>query len=122
MRFKRRATLGPRRVADRGEAQELIGRDLEGEGELELPTLPKRLPRAVLSQSEMERVLMEPDLTTPLGLRDRAILEMLYSTGIRRMELVGQDCMDLDAERGTLLVREGNCRRRTRSPRPAREG
>ncbi|MDB4913027.1 MAG: xerC [Gemmatimonadetes bacterium] len=75
--------------------------------ELELPRLPKRLPRAVLSISEMERVLAQPDLVTPLGLRDRAILEVLYSTGIRRMELVGLDCADLDAERGALLVREG---------------
>ena len=75
--------------------------------ELELPRLPKRLPRAVLSVSEMERVLAQPDLTTSLGLRDRAILEVLYSTGIRRMELVGLDCTDLDAERGALLVREG---------------
>ncbi len=75
--------------------------------ELELPRLPKRLPRAVLSVSEMERVLMQPDITSPLGLRDRAILEVLYSTGIRRMELVGLDVSDLDAERGTLLVREG---------------
>ncbi len=55
----------------------------------------------------MERVLAQPDLTTALGLRDRAILEVLYSTGIRRMELVGLDCTDLDAERGTLFVREG---------------
>ena len=75
--------------------------------ELELPRLPKRLPRAVLSMSEMERVLAQPDLATALGLRDRAILEVLYSTGIRRMELVGLDCTDLDAERGALLVREG---------------
>ena len=75
--------------------------------ELDLPRLPKRLPRAVLSISEMERVLAQPDLTTALGLRDRAILEVLYSTGIRRMELVGLDCTDLDAERGALLVREG---------------
>lgn len=75
--------------------------------ELELPRLPKRLPRAVLTVSEMERVLQQPDLTTPLGLRDRAILEVLYSTGIRRMELVGLGCTDLDAERGALLVREG---------------
>jgi len=75
--------------------------------EMELPRLPKRLPRAVLTASETERVLAAPDLTTALGLRDRAILEVLYSTGIRRMELVGLDCIDLDGERGTLLVREG---------------
>lgn len=75
--------------------------------ELELPRLPKRLPRAVLSVSEVERVLAQPDVATALGLRDRAILEVLYSTGIRRMELVGLDCRDLDAARGVLFVREG---------------
>lgn len=75
--------------------------------EMELPRLPKRLPRAVLTASETERVLAQPDLSTALGLRDRAIVEVLYSTGIRRMELVGLDCADLDGERGTLLVREG---------------
>jgi len=75
--------------------------------ELELPRLPRRLPKAVLSVSEAEAVLARPDLTTALGLRDRAILEVLYSTGIRRKELVGLDLPDLDAERGVLLVREG---------------
>ncbi len=75
--------------------------------ELVMPHLPKRLPRAVLSVSEMERVLAQPDLETALGLRDRAILEVLYSTGIRRVELIGLDGTDLDAERGTLFVREG---------------
>ena len=75
--------------------------------ELELPRLPNRLPRAVLSISEAERVLAQPDLTTALGLRDRAILEVLYSTGLRRMELIGLDLTDLDAERGVVLVREG---------------
>lgn len=75
--------------------------------ELALPRLPKRLPRAVLTVSEMERVLAQPDSTTALGLRDRAILEVLYSTGIRRMELVGLDLSDLDAERGALFIREG---------------
>jgi len=54
--------------------------------EMELPRLPKRLPRAVLTVSEMERVLAATNVSTALGLRDRAILEVLYSTGIRRME------------------------------------
>ena len=70
------------------------------------PGLPNRLPRAVLSISEAKRVLAQPDLATALGLRDRAILEVLYSTGLRRMELVGLDLADLDAERGVVLVRE----------------
>jgi integrase/recombinase XerD len=75
--------------------------------DMELPRLPKRLPRAVLSVSEAERVLAQPDLTTALGLRDRAILEVLYSTGLRRMEVIGLDLPDVDAERAVVLVREG---------------
>jgi integrase/recombinase XerD len=42
-----------------------------------------------------------------LGKRDRAMLEVLYSTGMRRMELTGLSVYDLDAERGTLMVRQG---------------
>lgn len=88
--------------------------------ELEMPKLPKRLPRAVLSVSEVERVLAEPTLDTALGLRDRAILEVLYSTGIRRMELVGLDGIDLDAERGALHPRGQGEEGSTRPDRRAR--
>ncbi|MBN2193848.1 MAG: tyrosine-type recombinase/integrase [Polyangiaceae bacterium] len=49
----------------------------------------------------------QPDLGDALGVRDRAILEVLYSTGIRRSELVRLGVYDLDAERGTLTVRQG---------------
>jgi integrase/recombinase XerD len=75
--------------------------------EIELPRLEKRLPRHVLSVSEAEAVLTKPDLNTPLGIRDRAMLETFYSTGIRRMELAGLAIYDLDVERGTLMVRQG---------------
>ncbi len=75
--------------------------------DLALPRLPKRLPRAVLSVSEAERVLAQPDVTTALGLRDRAILEVLYSTGLRRHELIGLDGTDVNVERGLVFVREG---------------
>jgi len=75
--------------------------------ELDPPRLPQRLPRAVLSVSEAERVLAQPDVTTALGLRDRAMLEVLYSTGLRRLELINLDLPDLDAERAVVLVREG---------------
>jgi integrase/recombinase XerD len=61
----------------------------------------------VLNVSEVERILAVPDVEDPLGLRDRAILETFYSTGIRRTELCRLSVYDLDAERGTLLVREG---------------
>ena len=79
--------------------------------ELVLPRLPKRLPRAVLTISEMERVLAQPDVTTASGLRDRAILEVLYSTGIRRMELVGLDLSDLDASAARSSSARGRERR-----------
>jgi integrase/recombinase XerD len=75
--------------------------------ELMLPRKVKRLPRQVLSAPEAERVLAVPDTTRVFGLRNRAILEVLYSTGLRRLELVRLQLQDLDAERGTLLVREG---------------
>jgi integrase/recombinase XerD len=75
--------------------------------EIELPKLEKRLPRHVLSVSESEAVLTTPDLESPLGVRDRAMLETFYSTGIRRMELAGLAIYDLDVERGTLMVRQG---------------
>lgn len=68
--------------------------------ELELPKLERRLPRFVLTESEVEKVMMQPDLADPIGIRDRAILEVFYSTGIRRMEVIGLKLTDLDAERG----------------------
>lgn len=75
--------------------------------ELELPRMEKRLPRHVLSAREVEKVLSLPDIATPIGMRDRAMLEVLYSTGIRRMELINLGLTDIDADRGTLMVRQG---------------
>jgi integrase/recombinase XerD len=75
--------------------------------EIDLPKSPKHLPRAVLSVEEAEAVLAGPDLSDPLGLRDRAILETLYSTGLRRAELAALTLKDLDRSRRTVLVREG---------------
>ena len=75
--------------------------------EIVLPRLPQRLPRAVLNAEEAEAVLARPDVGTPGGLRDRAMLEVLYSTGLRRAELAGLLLFDVDATRGTVFVREG---------------
>ena len=75
--------------------------------DLELPRLDKRLPRAILTQSEVEAVLNGIDATTPMGVRARAILEVLYSTGMRRMGVIGLRWDDIDTERGTLFIREG---------------
>ncbi|WP_419628109.1 site-specific integrase [Thiolapillus sp.] len=56
--------------------------------ELELPKPEKRLPKHTLTPEEAELVLSQPDIETDAGLRDRAILEVLYSTGIRRQEVI----------------------------------
>lgn len=74
---------------------------------LQLPRLPKRLPSGVLNLEEVEQVIEQAPLDTPLGLRDRAMMEVLFSTGIRRQELVGLQVMDLDLEGGTLWIRKG---------------
>jgi integrase/recombinase XerD len=75
--------------------------------DLELPRKLKRLPRVVLSATEVERVMAVVDLGSPLGWRDRAMLEVLYATGVRRMELARLELGDVDAERGVVLIREG---------------
>ncbi|MGI8423083.1 MAG: site-specific tyrosine recombinase XerC [Chloroflexota bacterium] len=75
--------------------------------DLELPRIGWRLPGEALTASEAEAVLAQPDVTKPLGLRDRAIMETFYSTGIRRAELAALSVFDVDAERGTLFVRQG---------------
>jgi integrase/recombinase XerD len=75
--------------------------------DLELPRLEKRLPKHVLNIKEAESILAMPDLGTLTGIRDRAILETLYSTGMRRMELLGLHMNDIDPERGTVMIRQG---------------
>jgi integrase/recombinase XerD len=79
--------------------------------ELELPKVVKQLPRTVLTALEAEAVIRLPDINDVLGLRDRAILEVLYSTAIRRAELVHLRVFDVDRHRGTLMVREGKGKR-----------
>jgi len=79
--------------------------------EIELPRVPKRLPRDVLTAAEAEAVLGQADVKTAMGVRDRAILETFYSTGIRRQELANVRLYDLDLGRGTLMVREGKNRK-----------
>src|SRR5271165_4704795 len=75
--------------------------------ELELPRLGMRLPKAVLTAAEADQVIALPNIHDPLGLRDRAILETLYSTGMRRLELVNLKIWDLDLERLTVTIRQG---------------
>ncbi|MBK9237223.1 MAG: site-specific tyrosine recombinase XerC [Rhodoferax sp.] len=75
--------------------------------DMELPRKIKRLPRVVLTAAEAERVMAGVDLGQPMGLRDRAMLEVLYATGIRRHEIAALELGDIEAERGVMLIREG---------------
>lgn len=75
--------------------------------ELELPRPEMRLPKAVLTAEEAEAVLHRPNLGTVTGLRDRAILELLYATAIRRMELIDLKLWDVDYARRSLTIRQG---------------
>jgi len=79
--------------------------------DLELPKVEQRLPKAALTADEAEQVLAVPDDKTVSGLRDRALLEVLYCTGIRRAELAHLNVRDIDRERFTLMVRQGKGRK-----------
>lgn len=72
---------------------------------LELPKRPKTLPRGILEVKEVSVLLSAPDLKTPVGLRDRALLEMLYSTGLRSSEVRHLALSDLRLEEGWVFVK-----------------
>ena len=63
------------------------------------PKLPQRLP-GVLSQGEVESLLAQPDISRPLGQRDKAMLEILYATGLRVTELVSLKVSNVNLEAG----------------------
>ncbi len=76
--------------------------------DVELPRPTRSLP-AFLDVEEVERLLAVPDVKTPRGARDKAMIEVLYATGLRVSELVTLSCDALDVERGFVLVRgKGN--------------
>ena len=70
---------------------------------LDTPKLPRPLPK-VLSETEVETLLASPDTDTPAGLRDRAMIETLYATGLRVSELVGLKQLNLDLNAAVLRV------------------
>jgi len=75
--------------------------------ELELPRRESMLPRDVLTPAEIDRVMDQPNVKIARGLRDRAVLETLYSTGIRRNECINLSFEDINADKGLLMVRQG---------------
>lgn len=76
-------------------------------GKLDLPRIPKQLPKNILTKKEIGALLGMPKLTTARGIRDRAILELLYSTGIRASELINLTVHDLDLKNQELRINKG---------------
>lgn len=74
--------------------------------EIELPKIVRGLP-TVLTEEEIAQLLAQPDIGTLGGLRDRAILEVFYSTGIRRSELCDLQLADINLSAQTLFVNQG---------------
>ncbi len=70
---------------------------------LSTPKLRRTLP-GYLTNAEMKDLLAVPDVSVPRGLRDKALLELLYATGMRVSETVGLGLSDLDISRGEIMV------------------
>lgn len=77
--------------------------------DLDMPKFGRYIPRNILTVSEVEQIMSVPNIRTPLGLRDRAMLETLYSTGVRRLELTKLTIYDVEVNHGTLMVKQGKC-------------
>jgi integrase/recombinase XerD len=86
---------------------------------IESPKFRKGLP-GFLSVEEVERLLVQPDTTTKLGMRNKAMLELLYSTGLRVSELTGLRVADIHMDMGCLrCIGKGNKERLVPVGRPA---
>jgi integrase/recombinase XerD len=72
---------------------------------------PKRLPSAIPTNAEIRRILQVPDTTTAIGFRNRCILELFYTSGIRVTELVNLKTTDVNLEDGVIQVRQGKGRK-----------
>jgi len=71
------------------------------------PKKPQQLPKTILDQKEVQKILKQPDMSTARGYRDKVILEVLYSTAIRREEVSNIKLVDVDTESGYIIIREG---------------
>lgn len=72
---------------------------------LKSPKVEKKLPE-ILSIQEVDDLLKQPDLTTPKGIRDKAMLELLYATGMRVSELIHLETTDVNLQLGYVVCQE----------------
>jgi integrase/recombinase XerD len=79
--------------------------------DLELPRMPRSLPRTLLSVDQVRQLMAQPDIEGLTGVRDRAMLELLYGTGMRRSELMNLQLGDVDLTQATVFIRQGKGRR-----------
>jgi len=79
--------------------------------DLEMPRMPRSLPRTLLSVDQVRQLMGQPDVEGLTGLRERAMLELLYGTGMRRSELMALQIGDVDLTQGTVFIRQGKGRR-----------
>ncbi|MBW1915371.1 MAG: site-specific tyrosine recombinase XerD [Deltaproteobacteria bacterium] len=99
--------LSPRSIARSQSALRVFFKFLVSEGMIESSParlldsikIPSKLPE-ILSQDEVDRLLSQPDVSTSLGLRDKAMLELLYATGLRVTELISMNIMNINFEAG----------------------
>ena len=75
------------------------------------PQKEKTLPRNIITSVEMQKILDQPNLGTMTGIRDRTVLELFYSTGIRLNELCGLTIYDADLQGGMLRINNGKGRK-----------
>ena len=75
--------------------------------DLIVPKQRPRLPQSLLTEAEVNAILDQPEIRTVIGLRDRAILETLYSTGLRSSELVNLSLKDVSLSAQTVFIRLG---------------
>lgn len=80
-------------------------------GCIDLPSVGRPLPKAIFTAEEVEKILEQTMLFTFKGMRDRAILEMFFATGIRRIELMNLDLEDIDFEQQLVRIRKGKSKR-----------
>ncbi len=111
LRRLRREGLSPRSISRALVSMRRFYAFLVGEGDrddnpavnLYPPRLPRRLPK-VLSQEQVEALLRAPDTGRPPGVRDRAMIELLYATGLRVSEMVGLERSQLQLDAGFLIA------------------